>query len=363
MTTGSAALNDADTGAPPSSRPYWAARVEDRFNRRVGGWLAARGWRARVEPYTSYATEHKVRILARTVFTSRPVRPGRQRPRHEYMRSVRGWRNFAVVVAPHTPVTVEVGGHVHSLVSDRAGVVDAVVDTSLTPGWHDALLTLDGAEKVVTRVLCVSESTTFGIVSDIDDTVMVTALPRPLLAAWNAFMLHESARRVVPGMPVLYHDLVAAHPGAPVVYLSTGAWNVAPALRRFLAAHRFPAGPLLLTDWSPTNTGIFRSGQAHKHSNLRDLIDAFPNIRWLLVGDDGQHDPSIYARLAREHPDHVCAIVLRRLSPGEQFWSHGGFEAEWFGANGSEVIAGHDGRELALRLAERGLIPPDATTG
>ena len=330
------------------------------MNRRLGGFLRSRGWWVRVEPFTSYGTEHKVRILARVVYSKRP---SSTRPRFEYMRAVRGWRNFTSVVVPHAEVTVEVGGHVHTLTADRAGVVDAIVDASLTPGWNRARITDENGETTVARILCVDRGTTFGVVSDIDDTVMVTALPRPLLAAWNAFMMHESARRVVPGMPVLYHELVRAHPGAPVVYLSTGAWNVAPALGRFLAAHRFPAGPLLLTDWGPTNTGIFRSGQQHKHDNLRDLIDAFPHVRWLLIGDDGQHDPTIYARLAKEFPDHVSAVVLRQLSPGEHVLSHGAFEAEYFGNGGSEVIAGHDGRELAAQLAERGIIPPDHTTG
>ena len=342
-----------------SSRPYWAARLEDSVNRRLGGFLRARGWRVRIEPYTSYGTEHKVRILARAVYTKRyPV----SRPRYEYMRAVRGWRNFTTVVVPHAEVTVEVGGHVHTLTADRAGIIDEIVDTSLTPGWHDARITDEHGETATARIICVGKDTTFGVVSDIDDTVMVTALPRPLLAAWNAFVMHESARRVVPGMPVLYHELIRTHPGAPVVYLSTGAWNVAPALGRFLAAHRFPAGPLLLTDWGPTNTGIFRSGQQHKHDNLRDLIDAFPHVRWLLIGDDGQHDPTIYARLAKEHPEHVSAVVLRQLSPGEHVLSHGTFEAEYFGNGRSEIIAGHDGRELAARLAEPGLISPDRTS-
>ena len=43
---------------------------------------------------------------------------------------------------------------------------------------------------------------------------MVTALPRPLLAAWNTFVLDEHARMAVPGMAVLYERLVTAHPGA-----------------------------------------------------------------------------------------------------------------------------------------------------
>lgn len=342
-----------------SSRPYWAARVEDAFNHKLGEVLRSWGYRVRVEPYTSYGTEHKVRILARTVLTRQPIRDVDELPSYEYMRSVRGWRNFLVAVAPQTEVEVEIGGHTHTLVSDRAGIVDAIVDTDLTPGWHKATITVPSGEQTRSTIICVGEHTTFGIVSDIDDTVMVTALPRPLLAAWNAFVLHESARRVVPGMPVLYHELIANHPGAPVVYLSTGAWNVAPVLRRFLAAHRFPAGPLLLTDWGPTNTGMFRSGQAHKHENLRDLIDAFPNVKWLLIGDDGQHDPAIYARLARDFPDHVSCVVLRQLTPGQHVLSHGAFEADYFSGATSGVVVGHDGRELALRLAERGLVPHD----
>ena len=142
----------------------------------------------------------------------------------------------------------------------------------------------------------------FGIVSDIDDTVMVTALPRPLLAAWNTFVLDEHARAAVPGMAVLYERLVTAHPGAPVLYLSTGAWNVAPTLTRFLSRHLYPAGPLLLTDWGPQQDRWFRSGQEHKRATLRRLATEFPDMQWLLIGDDGQHDPELYAEFARSTP-------------------------------------------------------------
>ena len=45
----------------------------------------------------------------------------------------------------------------------------------------------------------------------------------------------------------------------------------------------------ILTDWGPTNTGWFRSGQQHKRSSLRRLARDFPHIQWLLIGDDGQH--------------------------------------------------------------------------
>ena len=89
---------------------------------------------------------------------------------------------------------------------------------------------------------------------------MVTRLPRPFVAAWNVFVRHENAREAVPGMARLYAELRSGDQDVPVVYLSTGAWNAAPTLARFLRRHRYPAGPLLLTDWGPTNSGWFRSG-------------------------------------------------------------------------------------------------------
>ena len=59
---------------------------------------------------------------------------------------------------------------------------------------------------------------------------------------------------------------------------------------------------MLLTDWGPTNTGWFRSGMAHKTETLLQLTRDLPNISWLLVGDDGQHDPVIYADFAHVAP-------------------------------------------------------------
>jgi phosphatidate phosphatase APP1 len=154
-------------------------------------------------------------------------------------------------------------------------------------------------------------------VSDIDDTVMVTALPRPMLAAWNTFVLDEHARAAVPGMGVLYERLINANPGAAVFYLSTGSWNVAPALNRFLSRNLYPSGPLLLTDWGPQKDRWFRSGQQHKRAALIRLAREFPSMRWLLVGDDGQHDPEIYAEFAGSHPQNVAAVAIRALSPTE----------------------------------------------
>ena len=190
-------------------------------------------------------------------------------------------------------------------------------------------------------------------------------LPRPLLAFRNAFLVRETDRRPVPGMAGLYADIVAAHPDVLVVYLSTGAWNTAAALLGFLARHGYPPGPLLLTDWGPTDEGWFRSGQAHKRAQLSRLFADFPDVRWLLVGDDGQHDPTLYAEAAAAHPDRVRAIAIRQLSVTEQVAQHGTPTGPDPLANDDRVSSGDgvptvwapDGDGLRDALVARGLLP------
>ena len=192
------------------------------------------------------------------------------------LKKLRGWRSFTTVAVKDATVVIEAGGLRCEVTADRGGFIDSVVQADLPPGWQTVRIRAEGSEPVDTPVRIIDPKVRLGIVSDIDDTVMVTALPRPLLAAWNTFVLDEHARAAVPGMAVLYERLVTAHPGTPVFYLSTGAWNVAPTLTRFLSRHLYPAGPLLLTDWGPQKDRWFRSGQDHKRATLRRLADGVP---------------------------------------------------------------------------------------
>jgi phosphatidate phosphatase APP1 len=252
---------------------------------------------------------------------------------------------------------VEIGGVVHTVHADSGGLVDVVLDASLPPGWHPVLLRSLGAAPAQARILVVEPEATFGIVSDIDDTVMVTALPRPLLALWNTFVLNERARTPTPGMAVFLDRIVARHPDAPILYLSTGPWNVAPALVRFLARNLYPQGVLLLTDWGPTRQRWFRSGQEHKRRNLQRLAQEFPGIKWLLVGDDGQHDPEIYADFATTHAAQTAAVAIRQLSPGEALLAGGRAHEDGATSEHGAVpwVSAPDGAGLATQLKARGL--------
>lgn len=340
-------------GSRERTRPHRAARIEDWLHDVRERFARRRGHVPTVVPYTGYGSTEWVRVLCR-VLLSRPIDGDRRtRPRE----AIRGWRSFTSVPIGDVPVTIEIGGQQLEVLADRGGVVDTKVPVQLNPGWHMATLRTEGSAPVQAPIHVLDPAAHFGIISDVDDTVMVTALPRPLVAAWNTFVLDEHARIPTPGMAVLFERLVRDHPGAPVIYLSTGAWNVAPTLTRFLDRNLYPAGPLLLTDWGPTHDRWFRSGRAHKEENLRRLAEEFPEVRWLLVGDDGQHDEELYARFAADHPGRVAAVAIRRLSTGEAVLAGGRSKAEEHTADVPWVSAG-DGSTLADQLAEAGIMNP-----
>jgi len=262
------------------------------------------------------------------------------------------------VTAPcvRAPITLTIGELVIHTVTDRGGYIDLRIrDHGLEPGWQSVEIRSAQSKRAIAPLHIISDDQTFGLVSDIDDTVITTLLPRPFIAFWNSFIRDESARQAVPGMARLYADLLARHPGAPVIYLSTGAWNTHGFLSRFLKRHAYPSGAMVLTDWGPTNTGWFRSGFQHKRESLLQLTRDFPSVRWLLVGDDGQHDPAIYSEFARVAPDNVRAIAIRQLTPTEQVLAHGttsAMQEDQEFPSGIPIRSAPDGRGLLEQLRD-----------
>jgi len=352
MTDGQDASRDAALeAARETGLPHRSVQIEARVHTVVERNLRTRGWSPRVFPHTGYAGTTWARVLGRVLL----VPPGGPRQARE---DRRGWRRFVTTSAGGIPVTIRIGSETHVVTSGHDGYLDVLLPAELEPGWATALLSVGDAEPVAASLRVVGPATRLGMVSDVDDTVIQTMLPRPLVAFRNAFLVRENARRTVSGMAELYREIGEAHPDVFVVYLSTGAWNTAPALTSFLTRHDYPPGPLLLTDWGPTPQGWFRSGQDHKRAQLARLFAELPDLQWLLVGDDGQHDPTLYAEAATAHPDKVLGIAIRELSTTEHVVVHGTPVAPTGNEDGIRTpVSAPDGFGLRAGLRARGLLP------
>lgn len=290
----------------------WA---EHRINNADVKAKSRRGWVPQVTGFTGYGNSERARVLGRVLMAD----PDRE-PTTEVER---GYRQFFTTQVPDIEVTVTLGAQTVTAQTNGNGYLEVLIlDHGLEPGWHTATVrTPLSAEPSEAQVQIIADDVTHGLISDVDDTIMVTMLPRAMLAAWNSWVKKTNTRQPIAGMADFYD--AALGPDEPTFYVSTGAWNTYDTLTDFIDREELPRGPLLLTDWGPTPTGLFRSGKEHKRVALRNLIVDFPNIRWTLVGDDGQHDPMLYSDLVQEHPDRVRLVAIRELSRSEHMLAHG----------------------------------------
>lgn len=319
----------------------WARRGDSALRAVLSRAARRRGWTPAVLAHPGYGSGGRVRVLGRVLLAPAGAHP-------EERRALPGWQRFLTLEAPHAEVTVEVAGVVRTVRSDDDGLVDATLDVPAERlrdlGQVPAVLSA-GARSATAPVHLSSPGAARGVVCDIDDTVLVTGISTPLVAAWRTFVQPMTTRRAVPGMAVLLRELTSGAPHVPVVYLSNGPWNLAGPLAGFLERAGFPPGALLLTDWGPRPTRWFRDGRAHKRSSLLRLADDLPGVRWTLVGDTSEHDPALYRAFVAERPDAVRAVVLRDAASPQS-------RVEWLGP--VPVVYGPDGTSLAAALPAPG---------
>jgi phosphatidate phosphatase APP1 len=154
------------------------------------------------------------------------------------------------------------------------------------------------------------------VVSDIDDTIKISDVTDRSELLANTFLREF---RDVPGMASLYREWAAD--GAVFHYVSSSPWQLYPDLSEFLEAKGFPRGSYHLKSFRLKDTSffsLFSSPEKSKPETIEPLLEAFPDRRFILVGDSGEKDPEVYGRIARNYPGQVLQILIRDAGPGDR---------------------------------------------
>jgi phosphatidate phosphatase APP1 len=290
------------------------------WRRRVRPWLA--GGRIAVEPYVGYGRDRGLRARGRVLVDPgvAPAEPGQ--PALATLRSA--WRRFRSAEIPFARVEVALAAQDPEgprarveAAADGEGYLDVrlLADRPLAPGWHALRFRLlDPAPRgmrggtATGYALVPAEDAPLGVLSDLDDTVLITGATR-LGEVLVRTLLHDvHQREVVAGAPELYRALTAR--GAPLIYVSSSPWNLHAPLQRLLALRGMPRGPLILRDWG---LGGERGHAGHKLREIETVLADLPGTAFLLLGDSGQQDPEIYAELADRRPERVAGVLLRHV--------------------------------------------------
>ena len=232
------------------------------------------------------------------------------------------WRRFESDEVPGAPVRLRLGDAQTDAVTDHEGYYTASLQgiAPATGLWEEATAALPDDTLVTPQpVLRVLPDARIGIISDIDDTVLHSGITNWKVAAQLTFLHNARTRKPLKGVAALYHALQRGMPGNapnPLFYVSSSPWNLYDLLEDFMELNSIPPGPIFLRDLG-TDAGKFikTTGHGHKLERARQLINRFPQLRWVLLGDSGQADAELYAEAALEFGERIAAIYIRDVDP------------------------------------------------
>ena len=259
-------------------------------------------------------------------------------------------RNFLTDDLPRVPLRITVGSRSVDTVTDQDGYFLVRLDadpTELSSPWTTATVERGGEYRGLTEsyatpleVRVPSGDARFGVISDVDDTILQTGVQRARDMLARTFFGSALTRSPFPGAADLYRDLAAGE--NPFFYVSSSPWNLHSFLVAFLAHRDFPIGPVLLRDLLGTH-----QGREQKHGRIQEVLDLHPQLPFVLIGDSGEKDPQIYADIVAANPGRILAVYIRevRLDPGdgrvEQVTSRWSDDVPFVLAADSEAVRRH----------------------
>lgn len=269
-----------------------------------------------------------------------------------------------------TEVVVRYGDREISTKTDEEGYYQAVFPAPEERGpelsWHTAAVRAgSGAEEVhaVHEVMVPPAVPELGIISDLDDTVIHTGITSILLAAKLTFLENAKTRKPLDGVAELYQSLqigMRKTPANPLFYISSSPWNLHDLLEDFLRLNNVPPAPMLLRDVGLDRTKFIKSaGHGHKFDKALRLLDEFPELSFILIGDSGQEDPAIYADVVKNRPGRVKAIYIRDIDPLADSALDAAVRKaiEQTEALGVPMILAKDSRRISEHAVELGFLP------
>lgn len=191
----------------------------------------------------------------------------------------------------------------------------------LESGWHKFTVSTDsnGAHIEEEGEFLKPYPGKYGLISDIDDTFLISHSSNFLKKIYILLTRNIDKRNIFEG--VVYHYRLLSDAGRTTdsgtnafFYVSSSEWNLYNFIEKFAMLHDLPKAVIKL---QKIKTGLgdflFTGGGSHDHKfhKVKNLIEFYPELKFILFGDDGQKDPEIYGHIVKLFPSNVTAVYIR----------------------------------------------------
>ena len=264
-----------------------------------------------VDPYPGYATRDHLILRGRVLAKARAISAAGPQSK---------WRNFKdflslfatdelrdlMITAPDYDLTTQ---------TDEEGCF-----TLRVPVDRDVPVFVNiqaaGADEAQPTPVFNARTAAFGVISDIDDTLLRTGAYSLVKNLWTSVTGNVHEREIIDDPIALLQDLDWL--GAACFYVSSSTWTIYDYLHAIIASASLPLGPFFLRDLGISHTQLITGTHGdHKTDAIKTILAANPHLRFTLIGDTGQHDPHIYAEIVARHPGRIARVILRRPSDAQ----------------------------------------------
>lgn len=274
--------------------------------------------------YRSYGTVNRLYIKGR-VLEDKGIDTATDRDTI-FNNLVNMYHRFQSDEIPGATLKVNFQDQEHTVITDGEGyfMLNLAPETPISPTdmWHeidveltDAPIVFQPGLKCEAQVLVPPADAEYGIISDIDDTIVHTSATDVLAMSRKVFLHNAKTRMPFAGVSEFYKSLQLGRNGKrnnPFFYVSSSPWNMYDLLKDFLDLNQIPEGPLLLRDFGLQDNKFISSGHmGHKFKEIENIMLTYPLLNFVLIGDSGQEDPAIYREIVKKFPGRVLAIYIR----------------------------------------------------
>jgi phosphatidate phosphatase APP1 len=122
-----------------------------------------------------------------------------------------------------------------------------------------------------------------------------------------------------------------------------------------LKLQKIPLGPLLLRDFGD-HLLFAKEPESHKRNNIKTILESFPQLPFVLIGDSGERDPEIYRDVVKEYPTRIRAVYIRSVNKHPDRLAAIDTLIEEIRLTGTQLVLAPDSEFAAAHAAAEGLI-------
>ncbi|MBA2500313.1 MAG: DUF2183 domain-containing protein [Chitinophagaceae bacterium] len=320
-----------------------------------------------IVPYRTYGTARKIYITGR-VLEDKNIASAHEAD-NLFTNLLNMYKRFESDEVPGAVVKIMLQDEEHFVTTDKEGffVFNLNPEQPLITEelYHTVPVKLTEAptrfsgETIHAEIMIPPADAEYGIISDIDDTIIRTGATSLLAMGRTVLLSNARTRLPYAGVTEFYKALQLGRNGKrnnPFFYVSSSPWNLYDLLVDFMDHNEIPAGPLLLRDFG-IQSDSFVSGDylSHKFKEISQVLDTYPHLPFVLVGDSGEQDPPIYYEVVKQYPGRILAIYIRDVAIPEKQEQAQTISAS-LKEHGVEMMLTQDSVKAAEHAATIGLI-------